>query len=219
MEIFRRVIFAATLAGLGAGLTVTLLHQALTVPLILQAETFEQIDADSAAAAAVWHPQSTWERAVATAITDGLTGIGFALVLIAIWRWRADVPDWRRGAAWGCGGFLATVVAPSIGLPAELPGTVAAALPARQIWWMATVGVTAVGLGVACLAHRPWVRGCGLASLVLPHLIGAPQPLDLATALPAELRRTFQVAVYLCSFQFWLVLGVLASIFHRQSMR
>lgn len=203
------------LTGGVAGVIVTLLHQSLTVPLILHAESFETVHAHGTLPAAAWHPHSLHERRVATVISDVLTGIGFSLVLLAIWQIRDERPDWRQGLAWGVGGFLATTVAPSLGLPAELPGTAAAALHERQLWWIATAALTAVGLAVACFARPWWLRILALASLALPHLVGAPQPLDAASLAPRELLRTFQQSVLLCNFLFWVVLGVGASYCYR----
>ncbi len=215
VESFRRVIFAAVLIGSVAGVIVTLLHQSLTVPLILHAESFETLHVHGTSPETVWHPHSLRERRVATAISDVLTGIGFALVLMAVWQFRDERPDWRQGLAWGVGGFLAMTVAPSLGLPAELPGTAAAALRERQLWWIATAVLTAVGLAVACFARPWWLRILALASLALPHLVGAPQPLDAASVAPRELLQAFQQSVLLCNFLFWVVLGVGASYCYR----
>ncbi len=215
MEALRKVIFAAVLAGLAAGVWVTLLHQVLTVPLILQAETFETPAAQHASTAA-WHPHSLLERRLGTAISDVLTGIGFALVLMALWLVRGEQIVWRQGVAWGIGGFLATTVAPSLGLPAELPGSAAAALNERQLWWALTVGLTALGLGLISFAHPWWLKALGLVSLSVPHLVGAPQPLAAASLVPHELERTFQQAVLVCNFLFWVALGAAASYSFRR---
>ncbi len=209
MEALRRVIFAAVLAGVAAGMWATLLHQIMTVPLILQAETFETPVVHGAATA--WHPHSSRERLVGTAISDVLAGIGFALVLMALWLARGEQITWRQGVAWGLGGFLATTVAPSLGLPAELPGTAAAALGERQLWWVLTVALTALGLGLACFARPWWLKVLALVSLSVPHLVGAPQPLSAVSLAPHELVGAFRHAVLGCNFLFWAGLGLAAS--------
>ncbi|MGD9601878.1 MAG: CbtA family protein [Gammaproteobacteria bacterium] len=218
MAFFRRLVFAAALAGAGAGLLLTFLHQQFTVPLIQQAEIFEALSAAGAHGEG-WHPHSARERTLATATTDVLAGIAFALLLVAIWQWRGERPDWPVGIAWGLGGFLATTVAPSLGLPAELPGSLAAELPARQAWWVATAVLTATGLGAALLAQAPAWRILGVLAMAVPHLVGAPVPPAGQSPVPAEMLRAFQLAVYVCNFHFWVLLGLLASLAWRAQTR
>ncbi len=47
------------------------------------------------------------------------------------------------GLLWGLAGFVVFVLAPNFGLPPELPGMQAGDLMQRQIWWLATVVLTA----------------------------------------------------------------------------
>jgi Probable cobalt transporter subunit (CbtA) len=65
--------------------------------------------------------------------------------------------NWRQGLIWGLGGFVAFNLASALGLPPDLPGTEVASLEARQIWWLATVVLTSVGL--AMLVFGPKVTG------------------------------------------------------------
>ncbi len=52
MALFRNIVFAAALAGLIAGVFVTVVHKIGTVPIILKAETYEKAaEANSAPAA------------------------------------------------------------------------------------------------------------------------------------------------------------------------
>ena len=51
MTLFRNIVFAAALAGLIAGVFVTVVHEIGTVPIILKAETYENAAEDSAAPA------------------------------------------------------------------------------------------------------------------------------------------------------------------------
>jgi len=43
MALFRNIVFAAALAGLIAGVFVTVVHKIGTVPIILKAETYERV--------------------------------------------------------------------------------------------------------------------------------------------------------------------------------
>ena len=56
------------------------------------------------------------------------------------------------------------------------------------------MALTAVGLGLACFARPWWLKVLALASLALPHLVGAPQPLAAVSLVPHDLVRTFQHA-------------------------
>ncbi len=49
---FRRIFYSACLAGVGAGLVLTLVQSWQMVPIILAAETYESAGADSAGSAA-----------------------------------------------------------------------------------------------------------------------------------------------------------------------
>jgi len=66
-------------------------------------------------------------------------------------------------------GFVAFSLAPAAGLPLGLPGMAAAALEARQIWWVCTVAATAAGL--ALLAFPPaWWPALPLSRLFWPRM-------------------------------------------------
>ncbi|MDJ0391493.1 CbtA family protein [Roseomonas sp. E05] len=218
MTLLRPLFFAALLAGLLAGAAGTVLHQFGTVPLILQAETYEmapaagQVHAHGNEAtlhhhAAAWQPEDGLERTAYTGLADLLTGTAYGFLLVGAFALRGKAVDWRQGLFWGLAGFAVFTLAPGLGLPPELPGTEAAPLAARQIWWVATVLLTAGGLGLLAFSrHLAWVAlGAGL--IVLPHLIGAPQPAEHAALAPEALAQRFIVMVTLTSLLFWLVLG------------
>lgn len=222
MNALRRVVFAAVLAGMAGGFVSLALHQALTVPLILRAEVFEAHPGHHAHAP---HDHQAppaaapGARLLASAVSEILTGIAFALVLVAIWQWRQESPGWRQGAGWGVAGFLTLLLAPSLGLPPELPGTVSAPLPARQAWWLATVALTATGLAVLAWQRRWQWRGLGLVLLLLPHAIGAPMPPEGAATAPPALQLAFARAVYVSGFLFWVALGTFASLSYGRAAR
>ncbi|SRR5258707_11109235 len=248
MEIFRRLLITAVLAGLLAGLFVTAVHQIATVPVILQAEVYEKA-ADAAAEkaapapsttpnaadanmatmshdaadghhdhdAAAWEPQNGIERTAFTVVADILTGIGFSLLLAAGFAFRGGQMNWRRGLYWGLAGFIVFSLAPGLGLPPEVPGTAAAPLLQRQIWWVATALLTGGGLAMIFLGKRTALTVLGIALLVLPHAYGAPRLAEAHSAAPEALARQFIVAATMASLLFWVALGSLTGFFyHRQ---
>ena len=68
-----------------------------------------------------------------------VSGIGFALLLVAASEFAGGIANWRQGVLWGFAGFAVFTLAPGLGLPPELPAMPAADLFARQTWWVGTV--------------------------------------------------------------------------------
>src|SRR5438309_11243371 len=104
MVVFRRLVFAALCAGVLSGLFATVAHQIGTVPLILQAETYEKTSERAMAAShehtRAWEPENGAERTAYTLVADVLTGVGFALLLGAGLALRAGEVGWRQGLLW-----------------------------------------------------------------------------------------------------------------------
>ncbi len=222
-----RILLTALVAGALAGVLVFAAHTVKTTPLILHAEVYEnaaQSDAHGVATSAgeteseteEWAPEDGFERAAYSLLADLLTSIGFAFVLVgAIALSRREV-DWRRGMIWGLCGFAAFFVSPSLGLAPELPGMQAADLQARQIWWIATVALTAGGLALLFLADRRAIKAAGVLLIVIPHLVGAPTHEIQPGGVPAELAAEFAIATLVVTGLFWLLLGGLTGHFYRR---
>jgi cobalt transporter subunit CbtA len=174
------------------------------VPLIRAAEAFEA--AHDARAPSI----------VTTAVANIVLATAFALLLGAAMMLR-PATGWRAGLLWGLAGYVAFFVAPSIGLPPELPGTESAALNERQLWWAAAAACTAAGLWIAVFARSPAVRLAGILLLAAPHLAGAPHPPVHQASAPPELQAAFVRATYLANAIFWLALGALAGLFNRDA--
>jgi cobalt transporter subunit CbtA len=165
-----------------------------------------------------WEPQDGFERNAYTVLADLLTGVGFALLLIAGYAVSGRSIDWRQGVYWGLCGFTVFILAPGVGLPPEVPGTAAADLTARQIWWVATALLTAGGLGLLFYVREPkplWVI-VALALIVVPQAIGAPQPDEYHSAAPEALAHRFIVATMIASLLFWSALGALSGYFYKR---
>jgi cobalt transporter subunit CbtA len=231
MDYFRNIVVVAALAGALAGLGMTVAQQLTTVPFILKAEVYEQgagapghVHAHEAAASAHshaaggeaeegWAPSDGFERTFFTFAANVITGIGFALLLIAASELFGGIRDWRQGVFWGLAGFAVFTLAPGLGLPPELPAMPAAELEPRQLWWVATVFCTAIALGLLFYQRSFVAVLAAIALLVAPHLLGAPQPASYASPIPEGLHHSFVVAVVLTTLLFWVLLGGLAGLF------
>ena len=95
----------------------------------------------------------------------------------------------------------------------------AAELVAHQGWWLFTVALTAVGLALAAFAPRPWLKAAGIALIVLPHVVGAPQPEAYGSQVPAELASAFVAATLVINAVFWLLLGGASGFFFQRLAR
>lgn len=218
---FRHIVVSAVIAGLFTGVLLTLLQMFTTVPLIAQAEVYEQGGAPAVAiaphdhsdhnhGAAAWEPKDGFERTFYTGVTTVLTAIGYALLLGAVLSQLRSV-GWKTGLGLGIAGFLVFQLAPALGLPPEPPGLPYADLFARQIWWVGTAIATALALGAWWYARfrskAIWIP-VGIVLILLPHVIGAPQPVPGQTAIvPHELSQRFAIMALFTAAVFWLVLG------------
>jgi cobalt transporter subunit CbtA len=210
---FRRLVYAALCGGLLSGALAAAAHQVATVPLILEAETYERAAQPAPATEA---PETRIERATATLGADLLTGIGFALLLAAGLALRGGAVTWRDGLFWGLAGFAAFTIAPGIGLPPELPGAPAAPLASRQLWWLATALSTGGALALLAFTRRPIYALLAVVLIVLPQAYGAPLPLSDTAAAPEALAQRFAVMATLVSFIFWAALGASTGYFYRR---
>lgn len=237
MHLFRRIVFAAACAGLLTGVLVTVAHQVGTVPIILRAEVYEKaadtahaeahtashaMDHPAPAGAAQghedhgWEPRDGLERTSYTVLADILTSVGYALLLAAAFTVLTKDVTVRTGLWWGLAGFAAFTLAPGLGLPPEVPGTEAAPLLERQVWWTATALLTGGGLAALAYGKRWMWPALGTAMIVLPHLWGAPQVMEPGSAAPPALSHEFIVAVTVVSFLTWAMLGTSTAYFYKR---
>lgn len=219
---FKNILIPAAFSGLLAGVLLTLLQHIQVVPLILEAEVYEHA-AETAHPApsaehdhGTWQPEDGWQRNVFTTAANIVVALGYALLLGAALTLRATTLTWRSGLLWGLAGYVVFFVAPSLGLPPEVPGTQAAELAQRQLWWIATVACTASGLALMVFSARRTAKLLGVVLLIAPHFIGAPQPEVAGGIAPAELTQTFINAAFITNAAFWLALGGLFGFFQRR---
>lgn len=215
MKFFRAIFLASLLTGLLSGAAIGLMHFSLTTPIILAAEHFEQGEIDSGESHE-WAPADGMERTLYTFAADFLVAIGFACLLIVGMVLLNRPLSLKQGALIGFCFFAALSLAPSFGLPPELPGTEAGPLVARQIWWLGTAIVTLVGLALILVKRKPLFVVFGLALLVAPHVIGAPIVENPSSTAPLELQHQFHILTLAVSFVFWLIAGISGSYFSKK---
>ena len=166
-----------------------------------------------------WEPADGFQRNAFTVLAELLTGIGYALLLVAAFALRGGEMNWQTGLFWGLAGFVAFTLAPGLGLPPEVPGTQAAPLLERQIWWVFTVAAACGGLAAIFIGRKPLWCVAGLALLVVPHIVGAPQVDNARSAAPESIAHEFIVAVVITSLLFWAALGTLSGYFYQRFVK
>jgi cobalt transporter subunit CbtA len=228
-----RILKAALVAGFVAGLATAVLQHFTTTPLILQAEVFESGDAAAVGGERLvlvhgdadghdaGHGDETGVlgRTATTSIVTIGTAFGFALVLLSAMVLAGAEITPRSGLLWGVAGFVATGLAPSLGLSPELPGAAAADLIGRQYWWMGTAAATAAALWLALRVSSPIAIGAAVVLALLPHVIGAPQADGFASAAPAELSAEFAAASLVVQAVLWSLSGAVAGYVWQRSER
>lgn len=227
----KRIAQTAGFSGLLAALLLTLLQSFWVSPLILQAETYEKSEpaaeqvhehADSAMAAhshdaEAWEPEDGWQRVLSTTGGNLVVAVGFALMLAGLYTLRSPTRT-SQGLLWGLAGYATFVLAPTLGLPPELPGTAAADLAQRQMWWIGTAASTAAGIALIAFGRNWLLKALGLAILAVPHIVGAPQPEVHSMLAPEALEAQFKIASQLTNVAFWLALGLISAwLFRRKS--
>lgn len=239
--LFRQIVFYSLLVGVLSGLLLTLVQFWQVIPIIQSAESFESKTVSTSThehtvhkaavdeaevhehPAGAWKPAEGIERTGFTFLSNVLSGIGFAIVIMVAIIFlrksnRAIKLDWRHGLLWGAAGYAIFFLAPSFGVPPGIPGAIAAPLETRQLWWLVAVLSTATGLAGFAFGKSPW-RWAAPGLLVIPFLIGAPQaptyvPVNQSPAVTAELAQLgqeFISATAIANGAFWLTLG-LASV-------
>ncbi|NQE47409.1 CbtA family protein [Herbaspirillum rubrisubalbicans] len=238
--VFRRMASAVVIAGALSGVLLSGVQQFQVEKIILKAEEYEKAgeaavtqaqqhdhDHDQATAtsahahehahdADAWEPADGAERTGYTVLANVSMAVGFALMLVAAFALSGRTISWRSGLLWGLAGYGVFFVAPSLGLPPEVPGTLAAPLHARQWWWVMTAAMTAASLGLFVFMRGWPYKLVGVLLLVVPHLVGAPQPEVHGSVAPEELAQAFIHATALANAVFWLALGGLTGFFYRR---
>jgi cobalt transporter subunit CbtA len=218
--VLARVLFAVLFCGVTAGLIMGVIQHVRLTPLILEAEKYETAEphdhahGDTAPAAHThdtkeWAPGDGWERTTYTLIASMLSGTGFAALLASVILVFGAPLNRGNGWIWGLCGFLAVSMAPAAGLSPELPGMPVGDLMGRQFWWVGTIAATATALWILAFAKQPLRYVVIAALLLVPHIIGAPQPENHESAVPAVLASNFVTSSLMANAVMWLIIGVL----------
>ena len=215
MAAFRRLFFVALIAGLAAGLVVSVIHAVKLWPMIAQAEVFEAAapHAEHGGDGQEWTPEGLMRPALSV-LFNIAAGIGFGLILNAVIRLRTLAAGQEltpaQGVLWGLAGFAAFTLAPAIGLPPELPGMDSGDVLHRQLWWVAAVLCSAAALALWVFRSGSW-RFVAVMLALIPHLAHVPHG-DMhgqahGGGVPPELAAHFVAASLAASAVFWVVLG------------
>jgi cobalt transporter subunit CbtA len=174
----------------------------------------------SAAAHDYGLPPSDFVRNGLTVLFTVLIYASYAMLLLAGFG-LAEAAGYKVAAAegmlWGLAGFAAFQLAPAMGFAPELPGTIAAELSARQLWWWGTVAATASALALIGYGRKPWALLLAVGLLAAPHVIGAPDIDAFYGSAPPEVAAMFAARVLGVGLVVWACLGWTAGYFWQRS--
>jgi cobalt transporter subunit CbtA len=156
---------------------------------------------------------STFTRNAWTVVFSGLVYVAYALILVAgfgLARTFGYVITAREGLLWGVAGFASFQLAPAMGLTPELPGTMAADLGARQVWWWGTAAATAGALALLGYGRGVLAALCAALLLAAPHAIGAPELEGFSGVAPPEVAGAFAARVLGVGLAVWALMGWVA---------
>ena len=158
-------------------------------------------------------PQSDLQRNAFTVLFTVLVYVSYAMLLVAgfgIIEAIGHKINPVQGLLCGLAGFVAFQFAPAIGVAPELPGTVAAELGARQIWWWGTAAATAAAFALFAYGPKPWAVVVAVGLIAAPHVIGAPQPDAFYGVVPPEVSAIFAARVLATGLVVWAAMGWIA---------
>ncbi|NQY95215.1 MAG: CbtA family protein [Campylobacteraceae bacterium] len=159
--------------------------------------------------AEAWGPADGFERLFYTFVANVFLATGWSFLLCAVFMNLRNI-NVLKGIIAGSVGYLTFFALPSIGLSPELPGTLAAALEHRQMWWIATVACSAIGFAVLFFNKNRAYQIAGLALVLLPHVIGAPVPDVHGGTAPEAMFDSYVNATFITNGIFWLILGAIS---------
>ncbi len=158
-----------------------------------------------------------------TVVFFGLVYVGYAMVLVAGFGLASaygKVITAREGILWGIAGFAVFQLAPAMGLAPELPGTMAADLGDRQLWWWGTALATALGLASIAYGRGVAALVVGVALLAAPHVIGAPELEGFSGVAPPEVSAAFAARALGVALAVWALMGWVAGhLWSREAAR
>lgn len=222
----RQILTSAVFAGVAAGVLAAFLQLWLVVPLIMEAELYESgsrvhFAVDGTTQSDRGAP-SVWAEPLRHLYTVGFSAVTFtayAFFLVAGFAFATRAGrevTVHSGMVWGLCGAIIVVIAPAVGMPPELPGAIGAEVGPRQVWYLACVASTLIGICAIAFGNSGVLALIGAALIVAPHLIGAPHLDTYFGVAPAELASEFVARVMGVAAISWVLLGLFAAIFWTQ---
>lgn len=220
---FKNIFVSAVVCGAIAGVLATVMQMLLVTPLLMEAELFEtgqsmHFITDGSPESPIKHVD-IWEdpyRHLMTLCFNLVTFTGFGFILVAamaFFQKRGFTLSKAEGIVAGVSGFIVFQLAPSVGLPPELPGTIGVTVGLKQTWWIITILSTTVGILLLFLDKHKVVSGAGIIFITIPHLIGHPKLETYFGVAPPELAAEFASRALAVSLIAWIILGVISSQF------
>ena len=220
---FKNIFVSAVVCGAIAGVLATVMQMLLVTPLLMEAELFEtgqsmHFITDGSPESPIKHVD-IWEdpyRHLMTLCFNLVTFTGFGFILVAamaFFQKRGFTLSKAEGIVAGVSGFIVFQLAPSVGLPPELPGTIGVTVGLKQTWWIITMLSTTVGILLLFLDKHKVVSGAGIVFITIPHLIGHPKLETYFGVAPPELAAEFASRALAVSLIAWIILGVISSQF------
>ena len=220
---FKNIFVSAVVCGAIAGVLATAMQMLLVTPLLMEAELFEtgqsmHFITDGSPESPIKHVD-IWEdpyRHLMTLCFNLVTFTGFGFILVAamaFFQKRGFTLSKAEGIVAGVSGFIVFQLAPSVGLPPELPGTIGVTVGLKQTWWIITILSTTVGILLLFLDKHKVVSGVGIIFVTIPHLIGHPKLETYFGVAPPELAAEFASRALAVSLIAWIILGVISSQF------
>lgn len=221
-----KLLTSAVFAGLAAGLIAALLQLSFVTSALLEGELYEAgekvhfpIDGSpqSPRGGAEVDFGAEPMRYVLTVAFNIVTYTGFGLLLVGLMalaetRGLTKVTP-RQGLIWGLAGFVAIQLAPAIGQPPVLPGSIGAEVGPRQAWWLATL--VSAGLAIWLLAFGRGLWPLLAVPLLLgPQIVGAPVLDTYFGVTPAELAAQFAAMSLGYAAAGWAALGFFTAYFY-----
>lgn len=223
---YAKLLTSALFAGVAAGLIAALLQFSFVTPSLLEGELYESgAKVHFAVDGSPQSPRGGAEvdfaaepmRYVMTVAFNIVTYVGFGFLLVAAMAF-AEAQGWtkitpRQGLIWGLAGFIAIQLAPAMGQPPVLPGSIGSDILPRQMWWLFTLVTAISGLGLMAFGRGIW-PALAIPLLLAPHVIGAPVLDTYYGVTPAELAAKFASMSLGFAAAGWAALGFFAAFFY-----
>ncbi|MFK5948290.1 MAG: CbtA family protein [Methylococcales bacterium] len=212
---FRNLVLSAFIIAIVVGAIFSIYQAVFITPIIIDSEVYEVLEPATNHVEA-WAPEDGLERGSWSFVTNFLLCFSYGLVLLSVMATQTSVTA-VKGLLWGTAAYISFFVAPSLGLPPEIPGMEAANLEGRQSWWLLTVILTVIALWLIAF-YSPISKFVGILLLLIPHFIGAPQPeIDgfintdpKAIEALTQLWHNFIIQTSLANALLWLLIGGLS---------